>query len=109
MTGHWRVVLSRQWADPWEPFFIAEKSQLPLYDERFKQYGFNRIQQVCESHVAGFEFRILNDPFLIHVGFKEKNHFHADKREENDKNRLLFRKFKQELKMKYPGNPRRCY
>lgn len=31
--------------DPWEPFYIA-KTSLPLYDERFKQYGFNRISQV---------------------------------------------------------------
>uniref|UniRef100_A0A2C9MA89 Beta-1,4-glucuronyltransferase 1 n=1 Tax=Biomphalaria glabrata TaxID=6526 RepID=A0A2C9MA89_BIOGL len=30
--------------DPWEPFYIA-KTSLPLYDERFKQYGFNRISQ----------------------------------------------------------------
>lgn len=29
----------------WEPFYIA-KTSLPLYDERFKQYGYNRISQV---------------------------------------------------------------
>lgn len=34
-----------EWKDPWEPFYIAEKN-FPLYDERFKQYGFNRISQV---------------------------------------------------------------
>lgn len=34
------------WHDPWEPFYIAEKN-VPDYDERFKQYGFNRISQVC--------------------------------------------------------------
>lgn len=33
------------WKDPWEPFFIAHR-RAPLYDERFKQYGFNRISQV---------------------------------------------------------------
>ena len=40
-----RVAYRRPWADPWEPFYIARAS-LPLYDERFKQYGFNRISQV---------------------------------------------------------------
>jgi N-acetyllactosaminide beta-1,3-N-acetylglucosaminyltransferase len=35
-----------QWEDPWEPFYIARKQNLPLYDGRFKQYGFNRISQV---------------------------------------------------------------
>ena len=34
------------WQDPWEPFYIAKRTLLPLYDGRFKQYGFNRISQV---------------------------------------------------------------
>lgn len=34
-----------EWIDPWEPFYIAP-ANMPLYDERFKQYGFNRISQV---------------------------------------------------------------
>lgn len=33
------------WVDPWEPFYIGPRS-VPLYDENFKQYGFNRISQV---------------------------------------------------------------
>lgn len=38
------------WKDPWEPFFIASNN-VPLYDERFKQYGFNRISQVQTHHL----------------------------------------------------------
>lgn len=34
-----------EWRDPWEPFYIGNKD-VPSYDERFKQYGFNRISQV---------------------------------------------------------------
>ncbi len=37
-----------EWKDPWEPFYIGPQS-LPHYDERFKQYGFNRISQVRSS------------------------------------------------------------
>ena len=33
------------WHDPWEPFYITPLT-IPRYDERFKQYGFNRISQV---------------------------------------------------------------
>ena len=33
------------WRDPWEPFYISANA-VPLYDERFRQYGFNRISQV---------------------------------------------------------------
>ena len=132
------MIKSRRWADPWEPFFIVEKAVMPLYDERFKQYGFNRIQQVCggftygvvkklktpresnfgnfcschqvcEMHIAGFEFQVLDTPFLLHLGLKEKDEFHSKKQSENDQNRLLFRKFKQELKQKYPLSTDRCY
>lgn len=34
-----------KWHDPWEPFFIS-RIDAPKYDERFRQYGFNRISQV---------------------------------------------------------------
>lgn len=33
------------WHDPWEPFYIS-RNTVPMYDERFRQYGFNRISQV---------------------------------------------------------------
>jgi hypothetical protein len=34
------------WFDSWEPFYILPRSAA-RYDERFKQYGFNRVSQVC--------------------------------------------------------------
>lgn len=95
-------------SDPWEPFFIAHQSNLPLYDGRFKQYGFNRISQVCEMHVKGFQFAVLNNAFLVHKGFKESDKFHAKKQEENEHNKLLFRKFKNDLKERYPDTDREC-
>ena len=49
----------------WEPFYIARRS-VPLFDERFKQYGFDRIEQICELHVAGYRFSVLNNAFLVH-------------------------------------------
>ncbi|KAK6182973.1 hypothetical protein SNE40_010533 [Patella caerulea] len=93
--------------DPWEPFYIAAKS-VPQYDERFKQYGFNRISQICEMHIAGYQFSVLTDVFLVHKGFKHTQEFHKTKNDELDKNRILFRKFKNELKAKYQESVRRC-
>lgn len=98
------------WQDPYEPFYIALNSDsLPYYDERFKQYGFNRISQVCELHIAGYRFLVLNNHFLVHKGFKRHDKFHDQKDQELERNRLLFRQFKNELKLKYPGSSRRCY
>ncbi|XP_060081641.1 beta-1,4-glucuronyltransferase 1-like [Ylistrum balloti] len=102
------VGFSLDWKDPWEPFFITDK-HLPLYDERFKQYGFNRISQVCEMHIAGYRFDVLNNAFLVHKGFKFPERFHKGKEEELAKNRMLFRTFKEELKSKYQDTTRRCY
>ncbi|KAK2170649.1 hypothetical protein LSH36_1g03000 [Paralvinella palmiformis] len=97
------------WKDPWEPFYIGSKYSLPRYDERFKQYGFNRISQVCETHIAGFRFAVLDNAFLVHLGFKTQEGYHQGKEMEQELNRQLFRKFKEELKIKYPESARRCY
>ncbi|KAL4238435.1 Beta-1 [Mactra antiquata] len=96
------------WEDPWEPFYIAKKTDLPLYDGKFKQYGFNRISQVCEMYVAGYSFAVLNNAFIVHRGLKEKDKFHSKKEEENLKNKELFRAFKLNLKDKYPDITRQC-
>ncbi|RUS77678.1 hypothetical protein EGW08_014575 [Elysia chlorotica] len=101
------VGFSVEYIPGWEPFYVARTS-LPLYDERFKQYGFNRVSQVCEMHVAGFTFHVLDNAFLVHKGFKRESGFHSSKKAENDRNRLLFRKYKEELKVKYPDVTRRC-
>ncbi|XP_042243471.1 beta-1,4-glucuronyltransferase 1-like isoform X1 [Homarus americanus] len=96
------------WQDPWEPFYIAS-TKVPLYDERFRQYGFNRISQVCELHVAGYRFLVLDSAFVIHRGFKTNTGFHTTKDVEQERNRILFRQFKGELKERYPESSRRCY
>lgn len=43
--GPLEVAYTLTWVDPWEPFYIGPRT-VPLYDENFKQYGFNRISQV---------------------------------------------------------------
>lgn len=97
-----------KWQDPWEPFYIAPRN-VPVFDERFKQYGFNRISQACELHIAGFKFTVLNNAFLVHHGYKKKTGFHLTKDIEQEQNRILFRLFKEELKTKYADSTRRCY
>ncbi|GFR28889.1 beta-1,4-glucuronyltransferase 1 [Trichonephila clavata] len=100
------VLFEVLWRDPWEPFYIG-RNNVPLYDERFRQYGFNRIS--CELHVAGYKFSVLNNAFIVHRGLKTPNSFHKDKEIDQDRNRILFRQFKVELKEKYPDSSRKCY
>uniref|UniRef100_W5M0K2 Beta-1,4-glucuronyltransferase 1 n=2 Tax=Lepisosteus oculatus TaxID=7918 RepID=W5M0K2_LEPOC len=101
------VAYTLAWTDPWEPFYIGARG-LPPFDESFRQYGFNRISQACELHVAGYRFSVLSSAFLVHRGFKVAGEFHAQKEEENRQNRVLFRRFKEGLKAKYPSSTRRC-
>jgi hypothetical protein len=93
--------------DPWEPFYVSKTSITPPYDERFKQYGFNRISQICGMWMAGFDFHVVRRGFVLHGGWKVKEKFHPQKQAEQDANRLIYRALKEELKAKYPGQ-RRC-
>lgn len=102
------VLFEVLWRDPWEPFYIG-RNVAPYYDERFRQYGFNRISQVCELHVAGYKFSVLNNAFIVHRGLKTASSFHKNKDVDQEKNRQLFRQFKMELKEKYPDSSRKCY
>jgi N-acetyllactosaminide beta-1,3-N-acetylglucosaminyltransferase len=65
--------------------------------------------KVCELHVAGYKFSVLDNAFLVHQGFKTPDSFHAEKDEDQERNRLLFRQFKTELRERYPESSRRCY
>lgn len=94
------VIYEVSWQDPWEPFYVS-RANVPLYDERFKRYGFNRISQVYELHVAGYKFLVLNNLFLIHRGLKDPESFHSSKDEDQERNRILFRQFKSDLHEKY--------
>ncbi|XP_072025793.1 beta-1,4-glucuronyltransferase 1-like [Amphiura filiformis] len=105
--GMLNIAYSVEWQPLWEPFYISHRD-VPLYDERFKQYGFNRISQVCEMHVAGYNFVVLDTGFIVHKGFKEKPEFHARKDEENRRNKQLFFQLQSELEVKYPESSRRC-
>jgi len=98
------VAFEADWDKSWEPFYVA-KHNVPMFDERFKQYGFDRIQQVCEMHVAGYKFFVFDNAFLTHRGWKFLGKFYANKDVDNAQNWLLFNyQFKDELLKKYNTN-----
>lgn len=94
------------WKDPWEPFFIST-NEVPLFDERFRYTSVSRTSQLCELHVAGYKFAVLNNAFLVHRGYAVRNQ--EEKSRDVDTSRAHFRQFKIELKDKYPHSTRRCY
>lgn len=93
----------------YEPFYIAKTESTPYYDERFKAYGYDRISQVCEMHVKGFDFHVLNNAFIFHIGFKTHAKMHPSKNAENALNMVKFKnEFKPLLRTKYPSSKREC-
>ena len=64
--------------------------------------------QACELHMAGFRFAVLDGAFVVHRGFKEAGGFHGAKEAELTHNRQLYRRFRAELRQRYPNSPRRC-
>ncbi|EDQ87765.1 uncharacterized protein MONBRDRAFT_26884 [Monosiga brevicollis MX1] len=93
------------WHDPWEPFYIARERSCPRYDVRFRQYGFNRISQVCHMHMLNYRFVVLYQAFVVHAGWKRPGAFHASKQADLDRNRDLFRQMKRELRAHIPQGP----
>lgn len=52
----------------YEPFVIAARRLAPLYDERFRGFGRNKILQLWEAaRVGGFGFEVLPDHFVVHA------------------------------------------
>ncbi|ESO03937.1 hypothetical protein HELRODRAFT_172968 [Helobdella robusta] len=95
------------WEPSYEPFYILP-STAPSYDERFSQYGFNRVSHACELHVSGYRFIVLNNAFLVHDTFKLQTSFHSDKRDDELINRVKYQKFKEDLLQKYSTSLKYC-
>ncbi|TRY77142.1 hypothetical protein TCAL_12514, partial [Tigriopus californicus] len=88
----------------YEPIFIGPTS-MPSFDERFTGFGLCRNTQFYELFVAGFQFHLLNDGFLIHMGFKVPGERKPWKSKELLRNQRLVPQFAQEIKVKYGRDP----
>ena len=64
--------------------------------------------QICEMHIAGFNFSVLNNAFLVHKGYKVKNKFYSQKTSDHQENRQHYKNFIAELKSKYSDSTRKC-
>ncbi|CAG0903565.1 unnamed protein product [Darwinula stevensoni] len=113
----WKLLPSRKgiwagyevkWKNMYEPFFISRNSA-PSFDERFRNYGYDRSAYMCELHVAGYRFAVLDNAYILHDGFKEDIYFsYPHAREGLKANAIVSRKFRAELQLKYNTTWRSC-
>uniref|UniRef100_A0A915KBM2 Glycosyltransferase n=1 Tax=Romanomermis culicivorax TaxID=13658 RepID=A0A915KBM2_ROMCU len=50
----------------YEPYIVTQRENLPLYDERFVGFGWNKVQHIMELSYASFKFVVLPNVFLVH-------------------------------------------
>lgn len=50
----------------YEPWFILDRHHNPLYDVRFRGYGWNKVTHVAACNASGFDFMVYPNAFIVH-------------------------------------------
>ena len=98
-----------------EPYLLMKVFEgMVLFDERFVNYGYNKVQLFEHLRAAGYVFYIWNDCFamdLPHPDSSFRKNYIDDIKGESSDMRELYRQFQEELNTKYKMvNPSRvCF
>ncbi|KAG1180303.1 hypothetical protein G6F70_000467 [Rhizopus microsporus] len=82
----------------YEPYVIYKKEGSPWCDERFIGYGANKAACLYEIYLAGIDYWVLPDDFLIH----QTHHYPEDTRAKERKyNKKLYDYYREEACLRY--------
>jgi hypothetical protein len=82
----------------YEPYVIFKKEGTPWCDERFVGYGANKAACLFEIYLAGIDYWVLPDDFLIH----QTHHYPEDTRaKERTYNKKLYDYYREETCLRY--------
>ncbi|CAO3587549.1 unnamed protein product [Absidia cylindrospora] len=82
----------------YEPYVIFKKEGTPWCDERFIGYGANKAACLYEIYLAGIDYWVLPDDFLIH----QTHHYPEDTRAKERKyNKKLYDYYREEACLRY--------
>ncbi|KAI8975511.1 glycosyl-transferase for dystroglycan-domain-containing protein [Mycotypha africana] len=82
----------------YEPYVIYKKEGTPWCEERFVGYGANKAACLYEIYLAGIDYWVLPDDFLIH----QTHHYPEETRAKERKyNKKLYEYFREEVCLRY--------
>ncbi|KAL5007500.1 hypothetical protein ScPMuIL_016306 [Solemya velum] len=55
-----------EWELDFEPYVVVSRD-VPLYDQRFVGFGWNKVSHIMELDVQGYEFEVLPNAYIIHM------------------------------------------
>lgn len=88
-----------------EPYVLLRyDAETPLFDERFANYGYNKVQLIEHLRAAGYQFYILNHVFamdLPHPDSLFRKNYLSSLDGESLKLQRVYRSFQQMLNTKY--------
>ena len=108
MTTDFSIAYEVDWAHSYEPLFVAEKRAVPEFDEGFSHRDFERLSRLCEMHVAGWRFYVLNSGFVLRRGFVRKTTTGLIEGKNFAENMALYLELQKRLARKYPGSSKNC-
>ncbi|XP_076450091.1 xylosyl- and glucuronyltransferase LARGE1-like [Babylonia areolata] len=54
------------WEQDFEPYVVVHRD-IPLFDQRFMGFGWNKVSHIMELDAQGYEFVVLPNAFIIHM------------------------------------------
>ena len=82
--------------------------ETPLFDERFVNYGYNKVQLIEHLRAMGYQFYILNQDFAIDLPHPDskfrKNYLNGIQNESSDM-REIYANFQRDLNERYKHIP----